>query len=256
MNLAAQESIVPGDSVAERLRNLEACGYSAVELIYGLTKQRVEETMSALADSPIQALSMCTSREHDLGTVGTNFAERVSMFRQTLDFASQFGVQRIVSVPVRGPIDIGVTQRAEIDQYVEALKIVGEHAESLGMIVVIEPLVRYETHLINRLEQAVEIAKSVGRAGVGIMADFFHMNVEEANIAESVAAARQWIQHVHLADSNRLNPGRGHTDFKPAMQALKSIGFEGALALECKLADGPPLAELKHSSAYIGSLLN
>jgi sugar phosphate isomerase/epimerase len=199
---------------------------------------------------------MCTSREHDLGTVGTNIAERISTFQETLDFASQFEVKQVISVPVRGPIDNGVTHQAEIDQYVEALAIVGPHAESLGMSVVIEPLVRYETHLINRLEQAVEIAKSVGSPGVGVMADFFHMNVEEADVAASITVAGRWIQHVHLADSNRLNPGRGHTDFKPAMQALRSIGYEGTMALECKLADGPPLTELSHSSAYIGSLVN
>jgi sugar phosphate isomerase/epimerase len=199
---------------------------------------------------------MCTTREHDLGTVGTKVADRISMFRETLDFASQFGVRDVVSVPVRGPLESGVTEQDEIDQYVAALAIAGEHAASLGMRVVIEPLVRYETHLINRLEQAVEIAKSVDSPGVGIMADFFHMNVEEADIAASISVAGRWIHHVHLADSNRLNPGRGHTDFKPALQTLKSVGFAGSMALECRLAEGPPLAELSHSSAYLSSLMS
>ena len=253
MKLAAQESIVPGESVAEQLRNLENCGYEAVELVHRFTIQRPEETKSALVDSPIEALSMCTSLEHDLADVGANLADRISFFKETMDFASQFGVKRIISVPVRGPLAEGVTEQQEIDRYRDALRTVGEHAESLGMVVVIEPLIRYETHLINRLEQAVEMAESVGSRGVGIMADFFHMNVEEADIAQSVTAAGRWIRHVHLADSNRLNPGRGHTDFEPGMRALKSIGFDGAMALECRLADGPPLTELRHSSDHLSS---
>lgn len=256
MKLAAQESFVPGESVAEQLRNLENCGYEAVELVHRFTIQRPEETKSALADSPIEALSMCTSIEHDLGDVGTNLSDRISFFKETMDFASQFGVKRIISVPVRGDLAEGVTEQEEIDRYRNALQVVGEHAESLGMVVVIEPLIRYETHLVNRLEQAVEIAESVGSSGVGIMADFFHMNVEEADIAQSIVAAGEWVRHVHLADSNRLNPGRGHTDFEPGMRALKSIGFDGAMALECRLAGGNPLAELKHSSDQISSFVH
>ena len=256
MKLAAQESIVPGESVAEQLRNLENCGYQAVELVHRFTIQRPEETKSALADSPIAALSMCTSLEHDLGDVGTDLAARISFFKETIDFAGQFGVERIVSVPVRGPLAEGVTEQEEVDRYCDALRAVGEHAESQGMVVVIEPLIRYETHLVNRLEQAVEIAQCVGSPGVGIMADFFHMNVEEADIAQSITAAGSWIKHVHLADSNRLNPGRGHTDFEPGMRALKSIGFDGAMALECRLADGPPLAELSLSSDYLSSYVH
>lgn len=200
MKLAAQESFVPGESVAEQLRNLENCGYEAVELVHRFTIQRPEETKSALADSPIEALSMCTSIEHDLGDVGTNLSDRISFFKETMDFASQFGVKRIISVPVRGDLAEGVTEQEEIDRYRNALQVVGEHAESLGMVVVIEPLIRYETHLVNRLEQAVEIAESVGSSGVGIMADFFHMNVEEADIAQSIVAAGEWVRHVHLAD--------------------------------------------------------
>ena len=256
MKLAAQESFVPGESVAEQLRNLENCGYEAVELVHRFTIQRPEETKSALADSPIEALSMCTSIEHDLGDVGTNLSDRISFFKETMDFASQFGVKRIISVPVRGDLAEGVTEQEEIDRYRNALQVVGEHAESLGMVVVVEPLIRYETHLVNRLEQAVEIAESVGSSGVGIMADFFHMNVEEADIAQSIVAAGEWVRHVHLADSNRLNPGRGHTDFEPGMRALKSIGFDGAMALECRLAGGNPLAELKHSSDQISSFVH
>ena len=256
MKLASQESIVPGESVAEQLRNLENCGYEAVELVHRFTIRRPEETKSALADSPIQALSMCTSLEHDLADVGTDLEDRISFFKETIDFASQFGVKRIISVPVRGPLAEDVTEREEIDRYRDALRAVGEHAASLGMVVVIEPLIRYETHLVNRLEQAVEIAESVGSPGVGIMADFFHMNVEEADIAQSITAAGPWIRHVHLADSNRLNPGRGHTDFGPGMRALKSIGFDGAMALECRLADGPPLTELRHSSDLLSAFVH
>lgn len=253
--LAVQERSVPGDSFTSKLQTLEKCGYQAIELVYDLSRERPQEIASALAASPIEAISMCTSAEHDLGTVGTDLRQRISAFREILDFARQFGVRYVVSVPVRGPLEKGGTEEEEIDQYVQALQVVGEHAASLGSCVVIEPLVRYETHLVNRLSEAVTIAKSVDSPAVGIMADFFHMNVEEADIATSILEAGPWIKHVHLADSNRLNPGRGHTDFRRPFEALKSAGFSGAMALECSLAEGPEVTELSYSAAYLQALL-
>jgi sugar phosphate isomerase/epimerase len=70
------------------------------------------------------------------------------------------------------------------------------------------------------------------------MADFFHMGIEEADIAASIRAAGNHIRYVHVADSNRLQPGRGHLDFKPGFRALKDIGYDGYLAIECRV-DGP-----------------
>ena len=40
-------------------------------------------------------------------------------------------------------------------------------------------------------------------------------------------------RHVHLADSQRLQPGTGHTDFRAAFKALKKAGFKDYMALEC-----------------------
>lgn len=256
MRLAAQESIVPGDSVAKRLRNLEQCGYQAVELMYAMTMENPKETKAALADSPIEALSMCTSVDHDLCAPGADVSARVSKVQQTLEFASQFGVRSVVSVPVRGPLADGVSENSERAQYRDALAQAGEFAASLKMAIVIEPLNRYETHLINRVDQAVATAVDVNSPGVAVMADFFHMNIEEADIARTIERAGRWIRHIHLADSNRLNPGRGHTEFGPGLRALKSSGFDGVRALECRLGPGSPLTELSESAAFINSQLS
>jgi sugar phosphate isomerase/epimerase len=101
----------------------------------------------------------------------------------------------------------------------------------------LEPLNRYEQHLVNRLEQGVEFAERAG-GGVAIMADFFHMTIEEADIAASIRAAGQHIVHVHVADSNRLQPGKGHLDFRPGFAALKEVGYDGYLGIECGVS-GP-----------------
>ncbi len=65
------------------------------------------------------------------------------------------------------------------------------------------------------------------------MGDLFHMNIEEDDLGEAIRQARGRLAHVHLADSNRLQPGAGHTDFAGPFEALRAVGFDGYMAMEC-----------------------
>ncbi len=102
-----------------------------------------------------------------------------------------------------------------------------------------EPINRYETHFLNRLNQAVKICEAVGIENVQIMADFFHMNIEEPDIVTSLEAAAQHIAHIHLADSNRLLPGFGHLDFSKLFTVLKEMNYTKYMALECRVPSNP-----------------
>jgi sugar phosphate isomerase/epimerase len=115
----------------------------------------------------------------------------------------------------------------------EGLEELGEHADSVGTLVLLEPLNRYEDHMLNRLDQGIELAAASGRTSLKVMGDLFHMNIEEDGLGESIRRASNYLAHVHLADSNRAHPGAGHTDFAPAFGALREIGFDGYMAMEC-----------------------
>ena len=115
----------------------------------------------------------------------------------------------------------------------DALEELGELAEREGTLVLLEPLNRYEDHMLNRVEQAAELCEAVGRPSVKVMGDLFHMNIEEDDLGETIKQADDYLAHVHLADSNRVQPGAGHTNFARAFEALRSVGFEGYMAMEC-----------------------
>jgi sugar phosphate isomerase/epimerase len=106
-------------------------------------------------------------------------------------------------------------------------------------VVFFEPLNRYEDHMVNRIDQACELCDAVGLDSVKVMGDLFHMNIEEDDPPASLRAGRRHLAHIHLADSNRAQPGTGHVDFRAAFAALDEIGFEGWLALECGLRGDP-----------------
>ena len=93
-----------------------------------------------------------------------------------------------------------------------------------------EPLNRYETNLFNRVGDTVQFLQTLGN--VKVLADLFHMNIEEASIAEALRAGGPFIGHVHFADSNRKAIGFGHTEMKPILKALREMADAGFLSAE------------------------
>jgi sugar phosphate isomerase/epimerase len=109
--------------------------------------------------------------------------------------------------------------------------------------------------MLNRVEGADELCEAVGRPSVKVMGDLFHMNIEEDDLGGSIRAAGASLAHVHLADSSRLQPGTAHTDFAGAFAALRDIGFEGFMAMECGIRGNTEEA-LTESVRHLRSLMS
>jgi sugar phosphate isomerase/epimerase len=104
--------------------------------------------------------------------------------------------------------------------------------------VYLEPLNRYEDHMVNRLEQAVDLILAVGLDSVRIGADTYHMNIEEADPAAALLKAGPYIGHLQASDSNRLEPGAGHVDWPLFGATVAAIGYDGPIAVESRTS-GP-----------------
>jgi sugar phosphate isomerase/epimerase len=135
---------------------------------------------------------------------------------------------------LKPPMDGGERQTL-----IETVAGLGQHAEREGVVLLLEPLNRYEDHHLNRLEQALDVVAATGSPAVKLLADVFHMNIEEADPAAAARRAGGHIQHVQLADSNRLEPGAGHLDFVAIFRALMDIRYSRYCALECSLSADP-----------------
>ena len=113
------------------------------------------------------------------------------------------------------------------------LDVLGDRAKQYGVPLLYEPLNRYETNLVNTIEAGVELLRTLKTNNVKLLADLFHMNVEEKDLPAALRAGGKHIGHVHLADSNRRPPGFGHTDLACIATALREIGYEGFISAEC-----------------------
>jgi sugar phosphate isomerase/epimerase len=255
MKFAMRESMVPGASLAEQLAWLERVGVEAIELHGPALILPPAEVRAIFNDSPVKLASL----DGGIGLLDPDPQRRQAIkdqIRARLELAGSLGARGVLLVPQfsRTPAlpDLSPLRSAaelERELLVTQLQELLPAAQAAGIPLYLEPLNRYEAYLVNRIEQGTAIGAEAG-GGIGVMADFFHMNIEEADIAASITAAVDRIVHVHVADSNRLQPGRGHLDFGPGFAALKAGGYDGYYGFECRI-DGPPEAAIPASAAYL-----
>jgi sugar phosphate isomerase/epimerase len=259
--IACQEGLLPGRDFAEKLHNAAAYGFDAVELDGNAVQDDAAraERRRALSGSPVRASSIC-------GGVYPRFididpAERArsrESMRRHLAYAAELGALGQIFVPIfaahdRMPDLRPFMGRWDLDRAlcVEMLRQIDEDARAAGAVALLEPLNRYEASFLNRLEQAKGLLGDLAPdARVGILADFFHMHIEEGNIPQALTDAGRLVAHVHLADSTRKQPGSGSIDFVSGFRALHAVGFTGAMAFECGLT-GPAAQVLPESVAYL-----
>lgn len=151
--------------------------------------------------------------------------------RSIIDFAGPFGAPAIIG-SMQGRWGDGVAKDAALGGLGEALAELGEHARQYGTALLYEPLNRYETNLVNAVEEGVQFLQSAGATNVKLLADLFHMNIEEADLPAAIRAGAGFVGHVHFVDSNRRPAGLGHLDFAPVVAALREAGYGGYLSAE------------------------
>jgi sugar phosphate isomerase/epimerase len=158
-------------------------------------------------------------------------AEANDFVRRMIDFAGRFGASVIIG-SMQGRWTDQVDQEAARDHLRRALEQLGRFARDYDLPLVYEPLNRYETNLCNRLEDAVALLSGLSEDNVVLLADLFHMNIEEQDLAAAIRKAGPKVGHVHFVDSNRQPAGAGHLDFVPIAAALESIDYQGYLSAE------------------------
>jgi sugar phosphate isomerase/epimerase len=169
--------------------------------------------------------------------------------RSLIDVAGQFHAPAIIG-SMQGRHGVGVDKSAALFQLSVALNDLGEHARKYGVPLLFEPLNRYETNLVNTVEDGVRLLESLTTDNVKLLCDLFHMNIEETDIAAALRKGAGHIGHIHFVDSNRRPAGCGHTDFGPVAAALCDIGYQAYVSAEALPYPDPDEAAQLTMAAY------
>lgn len=252
IKLACQEQLLPGDSLRRRWDFAAAAGYDAIELRgrpdYAL-RQRLPELRDAARAGVVMA-TVCVDMPHFFGAFDPELRrDAIAQLRSHLSVVAELGGALAMSPASYGmfsrrlpPFTPPRSEREDREVLLAGLAELAEHAAAEGVRFCLEPLNRYEDHMVNRLDQAVDLIRAVGRDSLRVAADTYHMNIEEDDPVAALRAAAPLLGHVQVSDSNRLQPGAGHLDWPALIGALRSVGYDGYLALECRLRGDPAAA--------------
>ena len=130
----------------------------------------------------------------------------------------------------------------ELDNVARVIEAAARNARAHGLLFGIEPVNRYETHLINTAAQGVAMIERVGAENLFLHLDTYHMNIEEKGVGNGIVAGRDHLRYIHLSESDRGTPGAGTCDWDEIFASLAAIGFEGGLAMESFINMPPEIA--------------
>ncbi len=225
-------------------------GYDAIEL-FAPSANAVDssELKSLLEQHELRLAAVGTGAGmviDGLSLIDTDRARReiaIEFVRSMIEFGSEFGAPAIIG-SMQGKWGQRLSKDAALELLRDSLNRLGADAEQHGTRLIYEPLNRYETNLINTMADGVAFLKTLKTDNVKLLADLFHMNIEEENIADGLRAGKGFIGHVHFVDSNRRPAGNGHMNYEPIAAALKEIDYQGYASAEAfPWPDGKAAAE-------------
>ncbi|MFX4272380.1 sugar phosphate isomerase/epimerase family protein [Propionibacteriaceae bacterium Y1685] len=263
MIISVQEQHLSGDTLIEKWAHAQRLGFDALELRgagNGAFAARLPQLQEASASGVIMPTE-CVEMAHFIGDFDADKRQdAVDQLSQQLRAMSAIGGKIVVSPASYGmfsdrlPPFVAPRSPAEDRRVLlEGLSSLAAVAEETGTTLALEPLNRYENHMVRTLGDAVSLCEEIGSSHLGVCADTYHMNIEEADPLRSMLEAAAWISHVQLSDTNRLEPGAGHLDWGAHLAVLRSIGYRGPLAYESRLS-GPADQVLPRSVRLVRQL--
>ena len=129
---------------------------------------------------------------------------------------------------------------------VETMRPCFAYAREKGITVAVEPLNRFETYLVNTVEEGVRYVRDIGLDNVGLLVDTMHSNIEELNVAEAYRSALPYIRHVHISENDRGIPGTGHACGREIFDVFRQGGYDGYLTIEAFNLGAPSLTGALH----------
>jgi len=242
----------PFDEAAARIA---AIGYQGLELLADVphawpagllegSKQGIRDAMAknGLQFSNINSFMMNAIDDHRQPYWHPSFLEpdanyrqvRIDHTRRALDLCAELGAPHITTEPA-GPIPQGMSRQEAVDLFVDALKPLAEHAEKLGVLLLIEPEPEL---LLERTDQYIEIHERVNSPALGLNFDVGHAFCMSEDLPKAIEALAPLTRHYHLEDiaatrvHHHLVPGDGAIDFAEVVAAIRQTGYDGWLTVE------------------------
>jgi len=245
---AMPSAFVVWRGVEDSIRKAAAFGYDGIELALKTPDQvKPEQIKKLLSENGLGCPVISTGQVFaGLGlcftaTDPSERAEVIRVFKGMIELAAELGAMVNIG-RVRGFVGDGESIGDAEARFIEVARELAAYAEPKDVKLILEPVNRYEINFINSIEQGAALMKKVGAPNMALMPDLFHMNIEDRSLGGVLEQYAEHVAYVHFADSNRLAPGQGHTDFQDVFDALERFGYDGWISVEILPVPDPDTA--------------
>jgi sugar phosphate isomerase/epimerase len=248
-----------GESLSETFGAIKEMGLSGAELLVRDPSLLDANEIKALLEKnglSVPAVNTAPACAEDNLTLVSASAETrklaIQRAKKIVDFAAAFGT--IVSIGrFRGNLPPG-ERRTGWRWFEEGMTEICLYGEGKGVGIILEPQARTNLNFLNTTQEAVQWIESSGIGNLALILDTYHMDAERERLFSSIYDARQFLRHMHVADTKRGIPGSGSIDFVELAKALKAIDYQGQLVLETLLPDAKPA--ITKGCKYLSYLFN
>ena len=218
--------------LGQAVEHAKRLGFDALELFPGDPDALpTRDQLGGLAVSAVGTGAGWVKHKLSLTSPDPSVRQRATDFIRAMSVAAAKLNAPVIVGSMQGRWGDGVSKEQALEWLRDALADLGWEAQPHPIL--FEPLNRYESNLANTLNDGGSLIEQRGAVNVELLADLFHMNIEETDLPAAIRDTYPHLGHVHLADSNRRPAGLGHTDFAPVVAALRDIGYAGYLSAEC-----------------------
>jgi D-psicose/D-tagatose/L-ribulose 3-epimerase len=161
-------------------------------------------------------------------------AKTVAYLNNLIDFCGDLGGTAMIfgSPKQRNTLDISIEEATKY--FADGLAQCADHAVARDVKILIEPLDKTQTDVVNTMEEGVKVLKQVNHPAIQTMFDFHNTLDETEEFDVLVEKHFEYIGHVHVQemDGNYLGTGDGVNQYVKAFQKLKDLNFNKWVSLE------------------------
>ncbi len=232
------------ESIEQTIARISALGYEKIEIQGSPELYDTKKVKKLLDDAGMGCWGSVTLMLEDRNLLAKDKAQRaksVQYVKDVVRMVRELDGSMVSVVPATvGKIIPDGRPDEEWAWAVEGMQEIYAYAESVGILIGIEPINRFETYFVNRGDQAIALAEATG-PNCGVCLDAFHMNIEEDDMFAAIRRAKGRLVGFHVADNNRMAPGMGTLNWPKIIETLHEIGYDKVLSVEfCSPLDRTP----------------
>ncbi|CTS06056.1 sugar phosphate isomerase/epimerase family protein [Escherichia coli] len=259
MKIGTQNQAFFPENILEKFRYIKEMGFDGFEIDGKLLVNNLEEVKAAIKETGLPVTTACGGYD---GWIGDFIEERrlngLKQIERILEALAEVGGKGIVVPAAWGMFTFRLppmTSPRSLDgdrkMVSDSLHVLEQVAARTGTVVYLEPLNRYQEHMINTLADARRYIVENDLKHVQIIGDFYHMNIEEDNLAQALHDNRDLLGHVYIADNHRYQPGSGTLDFHALFEQLRADNYQGYVVYEGRIRAEDPAQAYRDSLAWL-----